>query len=104
MPRKKIKSVPDKKSIRVLLIGAGAREHAIGEALLRSSGVELFTVAQNLNPGLERLSSAFAIHDEKDVDWITDWAKAKAIELAVIGLEDPLDVGLPDRLQEVGIP
>jgi len=42
--------------------------------------------------------------DEKDVKQIVSWATARRIDLAVIGLEDPLFVGLPDALQAAGIP
>lgn len=88
---------------RVLLIGGGAREHAIGEALCRDRQIQLFSVAHNNNPGLDELSHV-EIHEEKDVDWITRWATEKQVQLTVIGLEDPLDAGLPDALIAAGIP
>lgn len=90
--------------MKVLLVGGGAREHAIGTALCRNSSVELLVVAQNRNPGLESLAVECAQHTERDVRWIVTWAQQRGINLAVIGLEDPLDVGLPDALESVGIP
>lgn len=89
---------------RILVVGGGAREHAIGEALCRRQGIDLLVVAHNENPGLSGLSTQFEIHEETDVKWIVDWAKDQGVGLAVIGLEDPLATGLPDALNNAGIP
>lgn len=89
---------------RVLLIGGGAREHAIGEALCRDGRVELYVVAHNPNAGLAALAKGFEKADEKDIETIVRLATGWMIEMAVIGLEDPLAVGLPDALESVGIP
>lgn len=89
---------------RVLLIGGGAREHALGEALCRSGRVELYVFAHNENPGLQELACEFREGSETDVGAIVSWAQERQIEFAVIGLEDPLAVGLPDQLQAAGIP
>ncbi|MBI2940669.1 MAG: phosphoribosylamine--glycine ligase [Chloroflexi bacterium] len=92
------------KDVRVLLIGGGAREHTIAEALCRGGRTDLLTVSRNDNPGLAALSRKMACHDERDVRWISEWAREQAVDLAVIGLEDPLEVGLPDALDLAGIP
>ncbi len=90
--------------MRVLLIGGGAREHAIAAAVCHSPGSELWAVAHNENPGIAELAVEFERHDEKDSEWIARWARERGIGLAVIGLEDPLEAGLPDALQACGIP
>jgi phosphoribosylamine--glycine ligase len=91
--------------MKILLLGGGAREHAIAEALCRSSSnTQLFTIAHNYNPGLADLSTKFFRHDEKDISRIVKLAKEHNIDFAVIGLEDPLDVGLPDALNDIGVP
>ncbi|MDP9237536.1 MAG: phosphoribosylamine--glycine ligase [Chloroflexota bacterium] len=89
---------------KVLLVGGGAREHAIGVALCRNGNVDLYTTAHNRNPGLDSLSREYLVGDEKDVAGIVGWARAKNIDLAVIGLEDPLKVGLVDALWAADVP
>jgi len=97
------KSQSDK--FKALLLGGGAREHAIAQALCLSGKVELYAIAHNFNLGIDLLANRFEPnHSEKDVDWIADWAESESIDFAVIGLEDPLDVGLTDVLAERGIP
>jgi len=99
-------SMRNKRLQRVLLVGGGAREHAIGEALCRGGDIQLLVVSNNDNPGLAELAKGddFLKHDERDVKLISEWAKGKAADFAVIGLEDPLEVGLPDELAKMGIP
>jgi phosphoribosylamine--glycine ligase len=90
--------------MRVLLVGGGAREHAIAAAIHRSPGVELWAVASNRNPGIAALAHQFKDCSERNTEAISRWAHENAIDLAVIGLEDPLDAGLPDALEARGIP
>jgi phosphoribosylamine--glycine ligase len=90
--------------MKVLVVGGGAREHAIAAAVHRSPGAEVWAVASNRNPGIVALAQHFKDCSERDVDSISSWAHEHAIDLAVIGLEDPLDAGLPDALEARGIP
>jgi len=89
---------------RILLVGGGAREHAIAEALCRKGDVRLFVVASNYNPGLSSLAQLLVRHDEMDTGFIKDWAQRQDIDFAVVGWEDPLAIGLSDILAEIDIP
>lgn len=89
--------------MRVLAVGGGAREHAIVSALARS-GADVFVCMKNSNPGMARLAEGFALMDETDVSAVVGFARSKEVELAVVGPEAPLEVGLTDGLEAAGIP
>ena len=88
--------------MKVLAVGGGGREHAAVEALYRS-GAEIIAVMKNANPGIIARSSKYKLMDEKDVENVVTFAKECGVELAFIGPEAPLEVGLSDALQAAGI-
>ena len=85
------------------MVGGGGREHVIVEALRRSSA-DVYAAMGNQNPGIRRRSKEVLLGDVTAVDRIVDWAKARRIELAVIGPEAPLAAGIVDRLEAAEIP
>jgi phosphoribosylamine--glycine ligase len=90
--------------MKVLLIGGGGREHAIAEAITRSSKKpEIFAVMSKKNPGITSLCKDFLLKKETDMS-IVDYAVKHQIELAVIGPESALAAGIPDALWKAGIP
>jgi phosphoribosylamine--glycine ligase len=89
--------------VNVLIIGHGAREHVIGETLVKGRA-ELFAFMSFKNAGLEDLSSEIKIHSETDFMEIINFAQDKKIDFAVIGPEAPLVVGIVDALEKGGIP
>ena len=86
-----------------LIIGHGAREHVIGETLVKG-GASLFAFMSFKNAGLEDLSKKVKIHSETDFKEIIDFSKENNIDFAVIGPEAPLVVGIVDALEKGGIP
>ena len=87
---------------KVLLVGGGAREHAMGRALAEG-GADLYAVMKNRNPGIRKLSRDVLLASETDVDKVVVYAKMKAVELACVGPEAPLEAGLVDALESEGI-
>jgi phosphoribosylamine--glycine ligase len=86
-----------------LIVGHGAREHVIGEALVKG-GANLYAFMSFKNAGLEDLSKGVKIGSETDFKQIIEFAKIKKIDFAVIGPEDPLVVGIADALEKNEIP
>src|SRR3989475_2023496 len=89
--------------MKVLGVGGGGREHAIVKAL-RRSGADVFAAMGNQNPGIRRAAKEVLVHDVSDVPTVVAWAKARGIDLAVIGPEAPLAAGIVDALDAAGIP
>ncbi|HKW43384.1 MAG TPA: phosphoribosylamine--glycine ligase, partial [Thermoplasmata archaeon] len=89
--------------MRVLVVGGGGREHAIVEALRRSHA-DIFAAMPHQNPGIRRAAKEVLLLDVTDTERIVAWAKERQVELAVIGPEAPLEKGIADSLESVGIP
>ena len=89
----------------ILLLGNGAREHALAEAITRSGQKpSLFSFMKSNNPGIASLSEKTLIGSYSDLDAITKFATENKIEFAVIGPEDPLNNGVADALAKINIP
>ena len=89
--------------VNSLIVGHGAREHVIGEALVKG-GANLYAFMSFKNAGLEDLSKEIKVHSEVDFQEIIHYAEEKNIDFAVIGPEAPLVVGIVDALEKSGIP
>ncbi|HUF53752.1 MAG TPA: phosphoribosylamine--glycine ligase [Dehalococcoidia bacterium] len=87
--------------MKVLVVGSGAREHAIAWKLRQSPTLGDLFVAPG-NAGTAAIATNLDIK-ASDIDAIVAGARDHAIDLVVVGPEDPLARGLVDRLQEAGI-
>jgi phosphoribosylamine--glycine ligase len=89
----------------ILLLGNGAREHAIAEAISRSAPKpRLFSFMKANNPGIASLSETVKLGSYSDLKAIKGFAAQNKIEFVVIGPEDPLSNGVVDALAQIGIP
>lgn len=90
---------------RILLVGHGAREHAIAEAICRSpQKPKLFAYMKANNPGIAKLAEQVEIGKYNDLTEVENFAKSLGIDFAFIGPEDPLSQGVVDCLEKIGIP
>jgi phosphoribosylamine--glycine ligase len=90
--------------MNILLVGNGAREHAILKALGGSPQQKrLYAFISAKNPGIMRLAAGYQQGDTCNPDEVTAYALKNRIELAVIGPEAPLAAGVVDALEQEGI-
>ncbi|RIJ56480.1 phosphoribosylamine--glycine ligase [Clavibacter phaseoli] len=88
--------------MKILVLGSGAREHAIVTALLREdAGHEI--VAAPGNAGIARVVPVVKM-DIDDPAIVAEHALAEGVELVVVGPEAPLVAGVADALRTRGIP
>ncbi len=89
--------------MKVLLLGSGAREHALAWALTRTGRVkELLSLPGN--PGMAALGPIIEGVSIADVGAIAALARVHRVDLVVVGPEAPLAAGVADVLHRLGIP
>ena len=88
--------------MRVLIVGGGAREHALAWKLTQDQPSIEIIVAPG-NPGLGTLGRCVPVNAD-DIAGIVALAMKEKPQLVVIGPEAPLAAGLADALRTVGIP
>ncbi|HET9014711.1 MAG TPA: phosphoribosylamine--glycine ligase [Thermomicrobiaceae bacterium] len=86
--------------MRVLVVGSGAREHALAWKLVQSPRLEALFVAPG-NAGTAAVGTNLPIA-ANEVEALADAAERHAIDLTVIGPEEPLARGIVDRFRERG--
>jgi phosphoribosylamine---glycine ligase len=87
--------------MKVLLVGAGGREHALAWKLAQSPRLERLVCAPG-NPGIARICEAREVAGD-DVAGLVRLARELPADLVVVGPEAPLAEGLADRLEAEGI-
>jgi phosphoribosylamine--glycine ligase len=89
--------------LKILVVGGGAREHAICDAVYRSKDAQLYSVMSNLNPGIKLLAIDYLQENETNVEKIVQYAIEKKIDLVIIGPEAALEAGIVNELDKINI-
>lgn len=88
--------------MRILVVGSGGREHTLAWALSQSPhDPELFVAPGNA--GTATVGRNVPI-EATDVETLRDFALERAVDLTVVGPEQPLVAGLVDVFEEAGLP
>jgi phosphoribosylamine--glycine ligase len=87
--------------MKVLVVGKGAREHALCWRFSQSPKVWGLFCATG-NPGINRTATPIDI-PPSDVNSLAQYAEAQKIDLTVIGPENPLALGIVDEFERRGL-
>lgn len=88
--------------MQILVLGTGAREHALAWALHRDPATTELHAAPG-NPGIGNIATLHPDVNPSDAEAVVDLATRLRIDLVVIGPEVPLVAGVADALRAQGI-
>ena len=88
--------------MKILIVGSGGREHAIAASVAKSKRVDQIYCAPG-NAGIGMIAECVPI-GAMEFDKLVAFAKEKAIDMVIVGMDDPLVGGLVDELEKAGIP
>ena len=87
--------------MKVLIVGSGGREHAIAWKVAQSKRVDKIYCAPG-NAGIAEYAECVNI-GAMEFDKLTAFAQENAIDLTIIGMDDPLVGGVVDAFEEKGL-
>lgn len=87
--------------MKVLIVGSGGREHAIAASVAKSPKVDKIYCAPG-NAGIGQIAECVPI-GAMEFDKIVNFAKEQAIDLTIVGMDDPLVGGLVDEMEAAGL-
>ena len=87
--------------MKVLIVGSGGREHAIATSVAKSPKVDKIYCAPG-NAGIGTIAECVSI-GAMEFDKLVEFAKKEAIDLTIIGMDDPLVGGVVDAFEAEGL-
>lgn len=87
--------------MKVLIVGSGGREHAIATSVAKSPKVDKIYCAPG-NAGIGQIAECVPI-GAMEFDKLVTFAKEQAIDLTIVGMDDPLVGGLVDEMEAAGL-
>ncbi|WP_111836670.1 phosphoribosylamine--glycine ligase [Actinomyces bovis] len=88
--------------MKILLLGSGAREHALARALLADPATTELLVAPG-NPGTAQIATNLHIDSNSPAE-VLELVKQMHADLVVVGPEAPLVAGVADAVRDAGVP
>jgi phosphoribosylamine--glycine ligase len=89
---------------KILLVGNGAREHVIAEALkISPQDISLIAYGKAKNPGIAKLADRYEIGPLDKFEELKKLAVEEGVDFAVVGPDDPIADGCVDALLEVEV-
>jgi len=88
--------------MKILVVGRGGREHSMIMHMANNQQVTDLYAAPG-NGGMSEHATCIHI-DEMDINGLCQFAKETAIDLTIVGPENPLNAGIANRFQEEGLP
>ncbi|MCM1182709.1 MAG: phosphoribosylamine--glycine ligase [Roseburia sp.] len=87
--------------MKILIVGSGGREHAIAVSVAKSPRVDKIYCAPG-NAGIAQLAECVPI-GAMEFDRLAAFAKEQAVDLTIVGMDDPLVGGLVDVMEAEGL-
>lgn len=87
---------------KVLIVGSGAREHALAQTFLRSPQVDEVIVAPG-NDGMAKSGITCQDIAVTELTALRDFARSQQIDLTFVGSEEPLTLGIVDVFEASGL-
>ena len=87
--------------MKVLIVGSGGREHAIAASVAKSPKADKIYCAPG-NAGIAEYAECVDI-GAMEFEKLAAFAKENAVDLCIVGMDDPLVGGLVDVMEEAGI-
>ena len=87
--------------MKVLIVGSGGREHALAWKVAQSPKVDKIYCAPG-NAGIAEYAECVPI-TAMEFDKLAAFAKEKAIDLTIVGMDDPLVGGIVDAFEAPGL-
>lgn len=87
--------------MKILVVGRGGREHSVIEHINKSEQVTAVFAAPG-NAGIAQVATCIDI-EEMDIPSLIQFAKENAIDLTIVGPENPLNAGIANAFQEEGL-
>jgi phosphoribosylamine--glycine ligase len=89
--------------MKILVIGAGGREHAIAWQCAKFDNIEqVFVAPGNAGTGLEKKVTNVDL-DAENIEGLISFARANNIDLTIVGPEAPLVIGVVDKFNLAGL-